>query len=149
MSVVFTAASGALPARHRFQPVMRRFYREFGIAPARKVTVVVENDAGIRAWNRAYFKRNTRTDVISVTIDEEIDGEPVWGELYVSSQTARREAARRGIAWHDELLLYVVHGLLHLAGHVDTTAAGRRRMWRRQREFLAACGYDPDPPRDA
>ena len=51
------------------------------------------------------------------------------GEVVVGAEVARREARRYGWTPHDELLLYVVHGLLHLVGYDD--AAGRRAEMRR------------------
>jgi probable rRNA maturation factor len=38
------------------------------------------------------------------------------GEVYVSRDTARRQARERGLGYHDELRRLVLHGLLHLLG---------------------------------
>ena len=54
------------------------------------------------------------------------------GEIVVSIDTARREAADAGWSADDELLLYVVHGALHLAGYCDKDAGGRGRDARRR-----------------
>ena len=43
------------------------------------------------------------------------------GELIVSTETALREAAAHGWSPRDEVLLYVVHGVLHLCGYDDLT----------------------------
>lgn len=59
------------------------------------------------------------------------------GELIVSTETALREAAAHGWTPADELLLYVVHGLLHLCGYDDLTDEARPVMRAREREVLA------------
>ena len=59
------------------------------------------------------------------------------GELIVSTETALREAATHGWSPHDEVLLYVVHGLLHLCGYDDLTDEARPAMRVREREVLA------------
>ncbi len=59
------------------------------------------------------------------------------GELIVSTETALREAAAHGWTPADELLLYVVHGLLHLCGYDDLTDDARPVMRAREREVLA------------
>ena len=62
---------------------------------------------------------------------------PLEGELIVSTETALREAAAHGWNPQDELLLYVVHGLLHLCGYDDLTDEARPAMRLREREVLA------------
>jgi probable rRNA maturation factor len=59
------------------------------------------------------------------------------GELIVSTETAIREAAAHGWSPQDEVLLYVVHGLLHLCGYDDLTDEARPAMRVREREVLA------------
>ena len=59
------------------------------------------------------------------------------GELIVSTETALREAAAHGWSPQDEVLLYVVHGLLHLCGYDDLTDEARPSMRVREREVLA------------
>ena len=55
------------------------------------------------------------------------DSDGLEGEVIVGAETALRTAPRYGWPPHDELLLYVVHGTLHLVGHDDRTPglAGR------------------------
>ena len=45
-----------------------------------------------------------------------------------------------------ELAYYIVHGVLHLTGYDDHTAADRRQMRARERAVMKACGL-PVPPR--
>ncbi len=47
--------------------------------------------------------------------------------MIVGAQTALRAAPQYGWPPHDELLLYVIHGTLHLVGHDDASPAMQRR----------------------
>jgi len=94
------------------------------------VSVAVVDDATIRTINREFLDRDEATDVISFPLsdppkqgrDSPGSEEPrLLGEIVVSAQRARRTAQRRKGAPSAELLLYVVHGLLHLLGLDDDT----------------------------
>jgi probable rRNA maturation factor len=74
----------------------------------------------------------TETDVITFP----------YGEILVCPAVARDQAPAHAAVVEDEILLYALHGLLHLAGYDDTTPATFRTMSRAQtkllREVLAA-----------
>lgn len=78
----------------------------------------------------------TRSPSSAISVDRHFDGH-LEGELVVSTETAIREAPAHGWAAEDELLLYVVHGLLHLCGYDDLTDGARPVMRRRERQVLA------------
>jgi probable rRNA maturation factor len=59
------------------------------------------------------------------------------GEILIGAETARRQAAEHGEPLTRELLRYLVHGMLHLAGHDDRAADDRGRMERVQEELVA------------
>ncbi|MEX0718851.1 MAG: rRNA maturation RNase YbeY [Planctomycetaceae bacterium] len=65
------------------------------------------------------------------------------GEIVVSADTAARQAGEFGWSPGDELVLYVVHGLLHLTGHDDGAEAKRAGMRSREREILRTWGLSP------
>ena len=56
---------------------------------------------------------------------------------------ARRQATQRGHDVRLELLLYALHGLLHLLGEDDRTDADFRRMHEKENELLRALGLPP------
>ena len=51
-------------------------------------------------------------------------------------EEALREAKRRDLPPEEELLRYVIHGILHLAGEEDDSPQGRHRMRRLEREAI-------------
>ena len=79
-----------------------------------------------------------------------LESGPGWleGEIVVSADTAGRSAPEYGWPADDELLLYVIHGVLHLVGFDDTTPQAAVAMRERERFYLEACGVRP-PADDA
>jgi probable rRNA maturation factor len=105
------------------------------------ISLAIVDDPTIHQLNRQYLDHNEPTDVLSFVLEHGPDG--LEGEIIVSADTAA--AAAQGFAWSagDELLLYVVHGALHLAGYDDTTPAAKARMRAKECEYLAEFGLKP------
>ncbi|MGD0898136.1 MAG: rRNA maturation RNase YbeY [Thermoguttaceae bacterium] len=103
-----------------------------------RISLAVVDDPVIARLNRQFLHHRGATDVLSFVLERR----PGWleAEIVVSAETARREARHYGARPQDELLLYVVHGALHLAGYDDRSAGGRARMWARQRTVMAELG---------
>lgn len=97
----------------------------------RKVVVALVDDKTIAKLHERYLDVPGPTDVLSFP----------HGEIVVSGETARREADARGIPPLHELVLYVVHGALHLADHDDKSPGARKRMRAAERRILKELGY--------
>ena len=65
------------------------------------------------------------------------------GDVALCVDEAARRAAERGHPVRDEVLLYAVHGLLHLLGEDDHTPADYARMHAREDALLTAIGVGP------
>jgi probable rRNA maturation factor len=103
------------------------------------LSVVLTGDAEIRELNSRFAGRDSATDVLAFAYDGEADC--VEGEIVVNAELAARQAASRPHSPEGELVLYLVHGLLHLLGHDDHDADETRRMREQEQEVLAAAGY--------
>jgi ssRNA-specific RNase YbeY (16S rRNA maturation enzyme) len=64
----------------------------------------------------------------------------VAGEVVVCVPYAVRQARRSGAGVKKELLLYALHGMLHLCGFDDRTARDFAAMHEREDEILKAIG---------
>ena len=62
------------------------------------------------------------------------------GEIFISVETARRNAREFGNSLMNEIKLDIVHGLLHLHGFDDRKAADLRRMKDAQEKILRCMG---------
>ncbi len=69
----------------------------------------------------------TETDVITFP----------YGEILVCPAVARDRAKEMRVNLDDEVLLYALHGLLHLAGYDDTTPKLAKEMAVAQEKLLA------------
>lgn len=117
------------------------------------ISVALVDDPTIRALHREFQDQDSATDVLSFPLhDAEDEGPDVFdpdaegpgGEVVVSVDTARREAAARGVPFEAELSLYVIHGVLHIIGYDDLDDAARARMRAAEARHLAAAGYPAD-----
>lgn len=103
--------------------------------PDALVNLTFVDDRRIRRLNARYRRHDAPTDVLAFPL--ELPGpSPLWGEVVVSAETARRQARRLGVPIGLELDLLVVHGLLHLAGYDDREPEEARLMHERAREIL-------------
>jgi probable rRNA maturation factor len=101
--------------------------------PRATASVVLTGDETIRALNRDYREVDKPTDVLSFPLADpravEDPSRPVFlGEIYVSLETARRQARSARRPYPREVAHLVLHGLLHLLGHDHATSSERRRM---------------------
>jgi probable rRNA maturation factor len=89
--------------------------------------------------HRDLFDDPSLTDCISVPIDspsEKRAGYHVLGEIFVCPKAAILYAKEHGIDLQEEVMRYVVHGLLHLIGYDDMTVKDRRIMKKKEEECL-------------
>lgn len=103
-----------------------------------QVSLAVVDDPVIRKLNRKYLDEDQATDVLSFVLDH--SGGRLEGEVIVSAQTAGSSAGRYGWTPQEELLLYVVHGALHLVDYRDATPVERAEMQNREKAYLAQLG---------
>jgi len=89
-------------------------------------SISIVDDATIHRLNREHLDHDWPTDVISFVFESA--GGNVDGEVIASADTAARLALDAGWSAADELLLYIIHGLLHLAGLDDIDPQDRQTM---------------------
>jgi probable rRNA maturation factor len=98
------------------------------LSSLKEVEVSVVDDGAIAQVHGEFLDDPTPTDVI--TFDH--------GEILVGAEVAVRRSVDFGKTPNEELALYIVHGLLHLAGYQDKTEAEFEAMKAAQEEVLAA-----------
>jgi probable rRNA maturation factor len=122
--------------RRLLRQAVQQVLRMAGVSKA-AISVAIVDDESISRLNWKFLRHRGPADVLSFPLD---DGECLEGEVIASAETAARRAPRYGWAAHDELLLYVVHGTLHLVGHDDRTARQQAEMRRKEQEVLEGLG---------
>ena len=94
----------------------------------REIFILFISDRRMASLHRQFLKQSGSTDVLTFQ----------HGEIFISAETARRQAHAFENLLARELRLYVVHGLLHLHGLDDRSEADARRMKATQEKILAA-----------
>jgi len=83
-----------------------------------EVGVLVCDDATIRSLNRHFRGKDATTDVLSFSGQAgEPGGLPYLGDVAISLETARRQAAERGVGLERELEVLLLHAVIHLCGY--------------------------------
>jgi probable rRNA maturation factor len=108
-----------------------------------ELSIALVDDATIRALNRTYRHKDKPTDVLAFPLHggashSTLAQEALLGDVIVSVETARRQAARRRLPLLAELTMLLAHGLLHLLGYDHQTDAQEREMTARTRNLVAA-----------
>ena len=112
----------------------------------------MDNDA-IQVINRDYRGKDRPTDVISFALEEEGEGEvPVifedgenplpreLGDLMISLDKTKEQAADYGHSFERELGFLALHGFLHINGYDHMTPEDEKEMFGLQKEILDAYG---------
>jgi probable rRNA maturation factor len=97
------------------------------------VNLVFCENGYIRDLNKRFRKLDKATDVLSFIYEDE----DVFGEIYIATEKAKKQAPRWKNTFYDELRRLVVHGALHLAGFDHMNAKDRRVMRAREDHYLA------------
>lgn len=91
-----------------------------GVADDAEASVLFTDDAEMHELNRRYRDIDRPTDVLAFAAQEAdafAGPEALLGDIVVSIETARRQAAERGHSLRREIAILLVHGALHLNGH--------------------------------
>ena len=131
--------------RARMRQVARTVLDGEGVPDADISLAFVDNPT-IHRLNQRYLDHDEPTDVLSFPLSE--GQQRLAGELVIGAEVAQAQAGSRGHDVQAELALYVIHGLLHLCGHDDQTAAGAAAMRERERHYLQQLGLPDIAPAD-
>lgn len=113
-----------------------------------EVSVTFVDDSRIHELNLEFRGKDRPTDVLSFPLLEgdALAAEPeagmprMLGDIVVSVETAKRQAAEYGHSLEREIGFLLIHGLLHLLGEDHETPEQEDRMRERQRQVLEAWG---------
>ena len=91
-----------------------------------RVEVSVVSDRVIAQIHQRFLNLPGPTDVITFN----------HGEIFISATTAAKEAVAENESTNRELARYIIHGLLHLNGHLDKLPDEAAKMWHAQELVL-------------
>lgn len=123
--------------RPRLRKALAALMAELGVGD-KEVTVVLCSDRMIRRLKLEHWGEDAATDVLSFPTYEPGDPfvPPHLGDIWISLDSAARQAAAAGHSLEDEVLLLAAHALWHLLGHDHQSAADWRGFERVQQRIL-------------
>ena len=118
-----------------------------------EINVLITNDKGIRAINRASRNIDKATDVLSFPMFQLTPGKPPedWseyldpetdvcplGDMAISLERAVSQAREFGHSVRREVGYLTIHSILHLLGYDHLDEGAQKAMMRRREEVIAA-----------
>jgi probable rRNA maturation factor len=89
--------------------------------------------------NRQYLDHDTYTDII--TFDNSDTEKVIAGDIFISAERIRENAAKFKVSEADELHRVIIHGALHLLGYNDKTPVTKQKMTEKEDFYLNLRGF--------
>lgn len=80
-----------------------------------RIDYIFSTDNFLLKVNRSHLGHDEYTDIITFPLEED----PIVGEIYISIDRVRENAATFEVPFHAELRRVMIHGVLHLCGYDD------------------------------
>ena len=141
LALTVTAEQGS-----RYTPYLRRHLRAAHriLRPTlRELSVALVGDRRMARLHQQFMGIAGPTDVLTFPLEADGHGSVLSGEVVVCVPEARRQAGPQGVTPERELLLYALHGMLHLCGYDDRTDTAFRTMHRAEDRILSQLGVGP------
>jgi len=113
---------------HWLQGIASKYEKEIG-----QLSYIFCDDEKILEINKAYLQHDYYTDIISFPYQLE----PISGDIYISVDTVKSNAEKFEIAFDQELLRVMSHGLLHFIGFDDHSEEDIAEMRNAENEAIA------------
>ena len=104
-----------------------------------ELSVLLTDDKKIRELNKKYRGQDRATDVLSFPQNEGEENEPdypLMGDVVISTVTAKRQASQHGLSLEEEIVLLLIHGILHLLGFNHERSEEACHMKKKTRELF-------------
>ena len=97
------------------------------------------SDVYLLQINQQYLSHDTYTDII--TFDNSEEEGSIAGDIFISIDRIRENAAKFNVTESDELHRVIIHGALHLLGYGDKKPADKKRMSEKEDFYLATRAF--------
>ena len=133
-----------------FETVVRESLRYEGFSEACEVSISVVDDDEIHQINKQFRRIDRPTDVLSFPLltffegekcEKNACGEVLLGDIVISLERAREQAAQYGHLLQREMAFLTAHSMLHLLGYDHMNEEEEAEMFRRQKEILIIAGF--------
>ena len=136
--------------RPRIEAAARQVLQMETLQPETMLSIVITTDDAMREFNLKYRGIDSPTDILSFPAQPLPDGIPdedhYLGDIIIALPYTAQRAQSEGRDLRDELILLVVHGILHLLGYDHDTAENQKKMWAVQDAALQALNVSMEVP---
>jgi len=111
----------------------------------KEISIVLVDKKKIRQLNKKFRREDKSTDVLAFPLGGEfISTRDLLGEVIISVESAQKEAKKRNHSLKEEIVLLLIHGILHLKGYDDKRKEEKELMRKKEREILISLGIRED-----
>ncbi len=104
-----------------------------------RLSIALVDNGEIKKLNKRFLDSNEITDVIAFPLSDNEDS--LNGEIVVSVERALEVASKTKSDVEGEIILYIIHGILHLLGFDDHDEGDAEIMHEKEAKILASLGY--------
>lgn len=126
----------------RLEEISLKIFSFLEIEPDSDLSILIDSDAALKKLNNLYRGINKPTDVLSFESDDvnPETGNISIGDIAISFPTAERQALEAQHPVENEIVLLLVHAILHLTGYDHSTKEEKQEMWAEQQAVLNHLG---------
>ena len=106
-----------------------------------ELSIIFCSDSYLLNMNREYLQHDYFTDIITFDYSE---GSVVSGDLFISADRIRENAAIFAVSFKMELYRVIFHGVLHLAGYKYKTEMEKKLMRDKESFYLKGIDFDKE-----
>ena len=98
-----------------------------------EINFIFCDDDYLLKMNQTYLQHNTFTDVITF---DYVEGKVIAGDIFISIERVKENAEKENTTFNMELSRVMIHGILHLIGYKDKTAAEAKQIRAKEDFYL-------------
>jgi len=129
--IVFT-----LKEKQKVREWIAQTIKSEGFSRVAELNFIFCSDEYLLTINKQYLDHDTYTDI--VTFDSSEEETVIAGDIFISIERIRENAAKFNVAERDELHRVIIHGVLHLCGYYDKKKEDKALMTQKEDHYLKA-----------
>ena len=128
--------------QRRIREIIKNIIQYLKVDEKTEISILFTDDKFIKSLNKKYRGINKSTDVLTFNLEEgdlkfpEVDKNKLLGDIVVSVETAQRQANNLNHNLEKELMILLIHGLLHLIGYDHEEDRDNKIMQVKENEIL-------------
>ncbi len=102
------------------------------------ITIVFCSDDYLLEMNKQYLNHDYKTEIQTFNY---VSGDLISGDLFISIDRVKENAAKFEVHFKEELYRVVFHGVLHLIGYNDKSDPEKQIMRNKENEYLGKIDF--------